>query len=212
MALAFLGYFRYLPLVIIAAILVFISIRMVEPEHLIHMFRLDKRSFFIALVVAFVTLHEDPIIGFLLGSTISMVLFMEKLSQGHYELITSAQENTMADTKKTKTTETTLIYSIKGHLAYINAQTHIAYFEQDLGLYQNVILKFRDLYLIDLDGVEAFGEIIDLIERQNKKVFITGINPLIENLLQENQKFKTLKKDGLIFKTASEALQYINKN
>lgn len=209
MSLAFLTYFRYLPLAIIAAILVFISVRMIEPHHLIHMFILDKRSFCIALIVAFVTMHENPIIGILLGSTISMVLFMEKLSKGHYELITSAHEGIPSEAK---TTRTTLIYIIKGHLAYINAQAHIAYFEQDLGSYQNVILKFRDLYLIDLDGVEAFGEIVDLIERQNKTVLISGINPLIENLLQENIKFRALKQKGLIFKSASEALSYIKSS
>jgi len=135
-----------------------------------------------------------------------MVLFMEKLSKGHYELVTSSQE---LRTVEAKTTPTTLIYIIKGHLAYINAQAHIAYFEQDLGSYQNVILKLRDLYLIDLDGVDALSEIIDLIERQQKTVLITGINPFIENLLHENPRFRTLKNKGLIFKTASEALHFI---
>jgi MFS superfamily sulfate permease-like transporter len=39
------------------------------------------------MVVAFVTIYEDPIVGILFGTAVSLITFMEKLSRGQYEMI-----------------------------------------------------------------------------------------------------------------------------
>ncbi|MFA6527375.1 MAG: SulP family inorganic anion transporter [Candidatus Babeliales bacterium] len=204
-----LGYFKYIPLAVVSAILVFTSIKMVEAEHLVHMFRLDKRGFIIAMVVAAVTVCEDPIIGILLGTAVTMVMFMEKVSQGHYELITP-QPVSLQGEVAVKPHPEILIYSIKGYLAYINAQSHIAFFEQDLKNYHTVVLKLRDLYFIDLDGAQALSEIIEAIHAQGKTVAITGINARVAGILYEDQNIIQLKTDGLIFKEAAEALRFLD--
>lgn len=206
----FIGYFKYIPLAVVSAILVFTSIKMVEAEHFLQMFRLDKRGFIIAMVVAAVTVCEDPIIGILLGTAVTMVMFMEKVSQGHYELISPSQQPLSSDREVVKPHSDVLIYSIKGYLAYINAQSHIAFFEQDLTHYRTVILKLRDLYFVDLDGAQALSEIIEAIHAQGRTVVITGINHRIASMLYENEVIMTLKNEGLIFKNADEALLAID--
>jgi MFS superfamily sulfate permease-like transporter len=58
---------------------------------------------------------------------------------------------------------------MKGQLAYINAESHVARFEKDLNGYEQVLLRFRELYFIDLDGVDAFEEIVELIQRHGRR-------------------------------------------
>ena len=99
----------------------------------------------------------------------------------------------------------TMVYSIEGQLVYLNAQAHILRFENDLSNYENIILRFRSLYFIDLDGVDAFDEII---EKQHKKVFITGINPLIEKMLLRSKQYKKILTQGRVF----EKTEYVLKN
>lgn len=77
---------------VIAAILVTVAVKMVEKEHFVRMFNIDKRSFFIAMLVAFITIYEDPIIGILVGAAISLLLFLENLSHGYYEIIVNNQQ------------------------------------------------------------------------------------------------------------------------
>ncbi len=212
-AILFLTFFRYIPLAAIAAMLVFVSVKMVEKEHFVRMFRVDKKNFALSLIVAFITVYEDPIIGLLFGATIAMLIFMEKISQGHFELRTMFPDiRPAATTNKTQPlpNQNTLIYAIKGQLAYINAQSHIAQLEQTPDHYKNIILDLRGLHFIDLDGVEAFSEIINHLQQLKKNVVISHVRPFIAKMLHESNEFKTIKETGRIFATTEQALLSFN--
>ncbi len=166
-----------------------------------------------ALVVAIVTVWIDPIAGILLGTAIALLVFVEKLSRGQFELIVDDKSHKFVDKitseslEKIDKTGDTIIYSIKGQLAYINGQSHVTRFEQSLGAYKNVIIRLRELSFIDLDGVDAFDEIVSLIQTQRKKVLVSGASPLISELLQESHTYKKLEQEGRVFKRTSEALK-----
>lgn len=217
-SLLFLSFFKYIPMAVIASILVFVAIRMVEAEHFARMFRLDKKSFAIALLVAFVTIYEDPIIGILFGTAISLLLFMEKLSKGQFELIINDKDKKPvkkfndAEIKEIKQKMDTMVYSIKGQLAYINGQSHIARFEHKLNGTKNVILRLRELYFIDVDGIEALEEIGEILEAKKKNVFLTGISPLIEKMLMESHFYQKLKKEGHVLPKTTDALKTLGYN
>ena len=70
--MALLGYFKYMPLAVVAAILTIVGYNMIEMHHFKRMLKTDRTNFLIAMMVAAVTVFEDPIIGILLGATISM--------------------------------------------------------------------------------------------------------------------------------------------
>jgi SulP family sulfate permease len=205
--------FRYIPLSVIAAILVFVAYRMIEHEHFIRMFKHDKKSFAIAFVVAVVTVWVDPIVGIMLGTAISLLIFMEKLSRGQFELIINDEKRNIIDKVTSETLDKiekegeTIIYSIKGQLAYINSQSHVMRFEQSLNGYKSVIIRLRELSLVDLDGIDAFNEIVSLIKAQGKAVLVSGASPLVAELLEESAEYKKLQKEGMVFKRTNEALK-----
>jgi len=174
-----LGYFKYMPLPIVAAILTMVGIKMIEIEHFKRMFKTDKTNFIIAMIVAAVTVFEDPIIGILLGASISMLIFMKKLSAGQYEL------NPKSTNKHAEPLiqDDTLMYSIKGVLAYINAQSHIARFENVPPKHKNIVIDLRAVSFIDHDGIEACEKIVDILHTQNKSVRIIGAQALTEKII-----------------------------
>lgn len=214
-AIIFLSYFSYIPLAVIASILVYVAIRMVAAEHFFRLYKWDKKGFALSMIVAFVTVYEDPIAGILLGTAIALVIFMEKLSRGQFELIINDEEKKIKDRIIAESLvpivdeHDTMVYSLKGQLAYINAQTHIARFEQSLNGYKNIILRLRELYFVDLDGVDAFNEIVELIRGQGKEVLVTGTNPLIVKMMEESELFRDLEKRGLVFERTRDALKYL---
>ncbi len=205
--------FRYIPLAVIAAILVFVAFRMIEREHFVRMFHSDKKNFVIALLVAIATIWIDPIVGILIGTAIALLIFVEKLSRGQFELIVDNEDHKFTEKITSETLEKiekvgdTIIYSIKGQLAYINGQSHIARFEQGLNAYKHIVLRLRELSFIDLDGVDAFDEIVHLIQSQGKKVLVSGASPLVSELLQESHAYKKLEQEGAVFTRTSEALK-----
>ena len=212
-SLFLLPYFKYIPMTVIAAILVTVAVRMIEKEHLVRMFRIDKKSFFIALFVAFITIYEDPIIGILVGAAISLLLFLENLSHGQFEMVLNNSKKKMighvvGDTIKDVTKDShTVVYSIKGHFTYIDSQAHIARFDTTHTHHKNIILRLRELSFIDLDGVDAFEEIIEILERRGVNVLVSGPNEIILQMLSKSKRFMMLKKEKKVFTRTTDALK-----
>jgi SulP family sulfate permease len=211
----FLGYFKFMPLAVIAAILTVVSIRMIEMEHFIKMFKIDKTNFILAMVVASVTVLEDPIIGILLGASASMLIFMNKLSKGQYELTESILKEGTAESPRPQSAiskQETLVYTIKGELAYINAQAHVARFEKQIPAHKNIILELKHLHFIDQDGIDALEEIIELLQNKNKVVAISGVSNIILKMLEESKIFNLLNQQGLVFENLQRALATLKNN
>lgn len=214
---ALLVWFNYLPMAVIASILTFVAIRMVEKEHLIRMFKIDKKSFFLALLVAIISIVSDPMLGILLGTSVSLFFFLDKLSYGHYDLVANDIRKKIVakisgekmGIEKINANTHTFVYSIKGHLTYIDSQAHLSRFEEMEGRYKNVVLRLRELYFIDSDGVDAFDEIVEMIESKKKKLIITGITQVIGHMLSQSKHFPALQKKGLVFESTSEALKFL---
>ena len=212
-----LTYFRYIPLAVVAAILVFAAIRMVEIHHYRLALDRDRRSLWLMLIVAFITAYQDPIYGIMFGTAVALVLFVEKLSRGQFELVLNNEakqavgtiEGDQGKVKVDGETDVachTLVYSIKGQLAYLNAQAHIDRFERKLSDYQQIILRCRELYFMDMDGVDAFDEIVEIIERQGKTVYVSGIHTAVDEALRHSKHFKRLASEGKVFEKTTHVL------
>lgn len=213
-SLLFLSYFKYIPLAVIASILTFVAYRMVDPKHFFNLWRFDRKGFAIALVVAAITIFDDPIVGIMVGAVISLLILVEKISRGQFEIILNHKKSGIVHRsegeylKEIKKRGDTLVYSIKGQLLHLNTLSHLARFDSGLNGYKNIIIRLRELYFIDVDGVECVSEIIESCQKQNRSVVITGVNDFIEGLLKESSGFRELEEKGLVFKKTSDALKY----
>ncbi|HMS22578.1 MAG TPA: SulP family inorganic anion transporter [Candidatus Levybacteria bacterium] len=214
-SLFLLPYFKYIPMAVIAAILVTVAVRMVEQEHFVRMYKIDKKSFIISMLVALVTIYEDPTIGILFGVAISLFFFLENISQGRFELGINDLHKKMIAQIAGKQTYTlhknshTIVYSIKGHLTYIDSQAHLSRFETEHKHHKNIILRLRELSFIDIDGVDAFEEIVSILERRGIEVYVTGVNDFILHMLHKSKHFIALQEKGRVFPHTTDALRYL---
>lgn len=215
-SLALLGYFAYIPLAVIAAILVFVAIQMVEKEHYEKLWKYERAGFFVSLAVALVTIAKDPIVGILLGVSISLLIFVDRISRGHFDLKVNKFGEGLVDSasgvtlKEIKEDADVLLYSFKGKLCYVNSRAHIERFAANLKKYKAIILRLREVHFIDTDGVEALDEIIDIIEMRGQQVVLTGIDQSVLDLLEQlSHGYRKLKAKGLVFGKSGEALRYL---
>ncbi|EKE07335.1 MAG: hypothetical protein ACD_18C00118G0004 [uncultured bacterium] len=216
-SLFLLGYFKYIPLAVIASILVFVAIQMVGKEHYLKLWHYERTGFFVSIFVAIITILIDPIFGILFGVSVSLLIFVNNISHGHFELKVNSFEEGIVDSdsgvklKEIKENADVLLYSFSGKLCYINSQAHLERFETNLKKYKIIILRLREVHFIDADGVAALDEIIDIIESRNQKVLLTSIDQNSLFLLEKMSiGYKKLKEKGLIFKKTEEALLSIN--
>jgi len=212
----FISYFTYLPMPVIAAILVFIAIQMVDAKNYIKFWRYERASFFISILVAIVMIFKDPTIGILIGISISMLIFVNKLSHGQFDLKINNFRDGLIDSvageeiKELKENADILLYSFKGKLCYINSRAHVNRFLKSLEKYHYIVLRLREVYFMDLDGIEALDEIIDIAEKRGQKVILTSIDTGVLGLLEQSSRgYKKLKEKKLIFQKAQFALEYL---
>ncbi len=211
-------WFSYLPMAIIAAILVFAAIRMVGAEHFVRYFKYDRIGFALAMLVTAVSLYKDPTMGLLVGIGASLLVFMEKLSRGQCELVVNTHTEGPLPPVHTEGGKLPvasggkrhiLVYSIKGQLAYINSQAHLTRFRDGCNGYDWIVLRLRELYFIDTDGIDALAEIIDLMHQQGLQVAISGVNEFTKQALEQLPAFQKLESAGLVFPKTQDALTYI---
>lgn len=210
-ALFCLSYFSHMPVCAIAAILIFVAIKMIDVQRSLLLFKIDKRGFFTALLVTVLTLIYEPLTAILWGSIIAMAIFMEKISAGKYEFFVTDEHTTKTERSQDgDASGKSLNYAIKGPLAYINTHTHLSQFRQHQGPYQHIIINLKDLDYIDLDGIDAINEIAEQAVKENKTCTINNIHPTIKDRLQKNQQFMKLGKTGKVLIHNSEVSNHSN--
>lgn len=212
----FLSFFTYLPLPVIAAILAFVAVQMVEAEHYLKLWRYERTGFFVSLIVATATIVADPIIGILTGTSVSLLIFVDRLSHGYFDARLNKFDEGIIGTvsgnklKEIEEDADVLLYSIRGKLCYLNSRAHLTRFEENLEKYKHVILRLREVYFIDTDGVEALDEIIDIVQSRGQQALISSIDPSILPLLEElSPKYRELRDGGLVFSKTELALQHL---
>lgn len=211
-SLMFLSYFKYLPLAVVASILVYVAFRMVEMEHFKHIYLYDKKSFVLALAVAGITVGQDPIAGIVAGSVIALFIFVNHLSKGQSEIIINKDKKMVARIQTLKFNEIekhggdVVVYRLAGQMNYINSQSHLDNLSKINGA-STLVLNFRNLFHVDMDGLDAIGEIIETMKSKNKKVIITSAGPFILPDISKTPWFNNLKKENLVFNSTTEALE-----
>lgn len=211
-SLMFLSYFKYLPMAVVASILVYVAFRMVEAEHFKHIYTHDKSAFGLTLAVAGITVAQDPIIGILVGSVIALLIFVNQLSKGQSEIIINKDKKMIARIQTIKFNEIekhsgdVVVYRMAGQMNYINSQSHLDNLSKINGAH-TVVLNFRNLFHIDLDGLDALEEIVSSNEAKGKKVMVTSAGPFILPALEREPWYQGLKSKGLIFNSTTDALE-----
>lgn len=202
-----LAYFSYMPMAVIAAILVYVAINMVEREHIVRIYARDTINFLIVLLVAVITVYEDPIIGILVGSVIALLVLVNKMTTSFAHVAVHPRTGANKQMVAQATAEHILVYTFKGKLVYLNSQAHLVRFHTDFAQYHAVILVLDDLYFIDSDGVDALEEIMELIQTRRQTLALVRPNAQIADLLLTSHMYVALSRSGMVFNSLADALK-----
>jgi len=108
----------------------------------------------------------------------------------------------------------TIIYRVAGQLSYINALNHVLRVKkiaiQQTSI-QYAILALQSLVFIDLDGVDALKEMIEVLEKKRIQVVIAGANSRqVKDALEEHDFYNEMKEKGRVFSSWREALNFLH--
>lgn len=217
-ALVVLPFFMYLPLIVIAAILVNTGIGLIEVEKFKEFWHQDKTSFAVALLVAGITIFEDAGTGVMVGALLSLLFFADRISHGRFDVILNFTDGTRAESRAAKVLHLpsdkdieVATYSIAGFLGYIDSARHAANLRH-LSRAKNirsVIIRLCDLFALDFEGSEMLAEAVEELERSGKHVCLSSANETIATHLKKMPQVAHLAHEGRIFSKTSDALAAI---
>lgn len=215
-ALVFLPAFKFLPLAIVASILVYVAIRMVSYEHFTHLYRHDKTAFGLSILVGIITIVVDPITGILVGAAVSLLITVNKLSEAQCEVSINKGKEFVGkfNARELKNLEDhgdVLVYRFAGELTYINCQGHIEMISTISSKTKAVVLSFRNLFYVDIDGIDIITEVVETLERQNKEVALSGINSVVRPLFEKTSWFKKFESTNRFFPNSQAAVEYLQR-
>lgn len=220
-ALLVLPSFSYLPMAVIGAILVNTALGLLEIERFKEFWKHEPESFFIAILVALVTIFHDAGLGVTLGAIVALLLFAGRIAHGRFDLTWNFEDWSIEEIRSARTltlptqskSVSVVTYSIAGNLGYIDAVSHLNNLKKLGNGYKvpAVIIRLRDLFSIDFEGVEALSEAVTLLQSKGVLVLITSLSPHIQEELEEFPVFAKLKADGKFMKKTSEAIVVVKK-
>jgi len=214
-ALVALPYFTFIPMAVIAAILVNTALGLIEVDKFVEFFKREKQSFFIALLVLAITVFEDAGVGVIVGAVLSLLFFADRVSHGYFDIIFNFSDGKKLEHMRSKVlsvpknTEIAFAtYSIAGFLGYIDSARHAANLRH-LARSDNVpvvIIRLRNLYSIDYEGEDMLVEAILNLEEHGKKVYLTSSNASLLSQLAAFPCIASLQKAGRVFSKSEEAI------
>ncbi len=215
-ALILLPTFKYLPLAIVASILVYVAIRMVEAEHFKHLYSHDKTAFWLSIVVAIITVVEEPIMGILVGSVLALLMFVRKLSFARSEVSVNKDGQLIGRIHAERVRELdvqgdTVVYRFSGELTYVNGQGHLEALRSLPDITSNIVLGFRNLFYIDVDGLDIIEEVIETLESRGKTVSISSINQIAFPIIAKTKWYNKLQERDLVFESSQEAVKLLHE-
>jgi SulP family sulfate permease len=201
--------FQYLPLAAVASILVFAAIRMVDVKEFKKLYRFDRGSFWLALVVAVLVFSVDSMIGLLFGVAASLLIFVTRLSRAQSELTLHKPNCDLLRIPHHKLAEhegdcDIVVYRFAGELTYFNGNSH----EDNIRRIKakTIILSLRNLLYADLDGVEILHGILTQAEKAGHVVYLTSISEFVRPTLEKAVWFKRMQEAGGVFASTTDAL------
>lgn len=182
-ALVVLPLFIYIPMTVIAALLVNTAIGLIETEKFKEFWKHEKASFWIAIVVILITVFEDAGTGVVIGALLALLSFAENISHGRFDAILNYRDGTREDIRGKRNLKLLenkevyiFTYSIAGFLGYIDSARH-AHNLREIAKNKNivhVIIRLRDLFAMDFEGVAMLTESLEELHATGKKVYISS--------------------------------------
>ncbi len=217
-ALAVLPFFSFIPMAVIAAILVNTALGLLEVDKFKEYWHHERESFGVAIMVALITIFHDAGLAVGIGAVVALFLFASKIAHGRFDLTWNFTDGTTEEVRSgrhltlpTHKKVSFVTYSIAGNIGYIDANRHFTNIKKlaNGGSIPVVIVRLRDLFSIDFEGAEALADAVAELQAKNVTVYISSISSHIETELLAFPTFTNLKASGHFAEKTSVAMTKI---
>ena len=216
LAVLFLGYFKYVPVAIIAGILFNTALGLIEMDKFQRYWKDDKTSLFVAILVIIIVVFRDASFGIIVGIAVALLVFVDKLSKGEFEAVFNENKKIIECEHGScfivpNNNVDNIVYSIEGIMVYLDSEAHLHNFQKmvEMPHLKNVVIRMRDTFYMDLDGLDILDESVQMLHNKGITVLFTKPCTKVLNVMIKSKIFRKKQKEDLIFDKTELALKYL---
>ena len=192
-------YASYIPMSCLAAILIIVGYNMSGWRTFVRIIKTAPKSDIAVLIITFLlTLFFDLVIAIEFGMVLAAFLFLKRMSDiaevRQWTYIGSSEDEKLSEDVDLKyVPKNTIVYEVFGAL-FFGAANVFTSFKHEEG--KNVlILRMRNVPVIDISGVEALEEILETCKKRNLTLILSHVN---------EQPYHAMEKAGFVEKIGAE--------
>lgn len=192
-------YASYIPMSCLAAILIIVGYNMSGWRTFVRIIKTAPKSDIAVLIITFLlTLFFDLVIAIEFGTVLAAFLFLKRMSDiaevRQWTYIGSSEDEKLSEDVDLKyVPKNTIVYEVFGAL-FFGAANVFTSFKHEEG--KNVlILRMRNVPVMDISGVEALEEILETCKKRNLTLILSHVN---------EQPYHAMEKAGFVEKIGAE--------
>lgn len=196
--------FYHLPKAILASIIIFAVVRLVDIKLPLVLWKKGRKDFYTLIITFFITLAIGIEAGVLVGVTLALLMVVYEMAQPHYAVMGHLPNtrsyrniNRFSDIEQRPDM---LILRFDGRLFFGNAENFQEVIVQNIRKkgpdLKVIIIAAKGMHAIDYTGIEALTEVIDQCKQQNIKVFMSGVLGPVRDVFARYHLFEKIGEDA----------------
>lgn len=179
-----------IPLACLAGILVVVAYNMSEWRSFISALKGHRYDAIVLLATFGLTLVFDLVLAIEVGMVLAAFLFVKRMSD-IADMKPALTEGPEADEDEVEVPPGVRVYNVSGPLFFGAAQKFQDVLTEINDRQKVIIIRLRHVPMIDATGMHRMEHIIQQLERQRKRVYLTDVNPRVAVELQEQPWFRS---------------------
>ena len=213
--LFFTSLFFYLPIAVLAGIIMVAVIRLINVRYAIDLYNTRRDEFFLLLITCLLTLFVGITEGILIGALLSLLLMVIRTSKPHYAVLakvsgTNYYKNISRFETDTKIDDDVLIMRFDAQLFFGNRDYFRKIVFEEVDKKPNLkgfILVARGITYIDSSGLSTLSAIIKWFQEKDIVFMVAGAIGPARDVLQQSKLTDLIQEKNMFAKTA-DAVDY----
>ena len=213
--LFFTSLFFYLPIAVLAGIIMVAVIRLINVRYAIDLYKTRRDEFFLLLMTCLLTLFVGITKGILIGALLSLLLMVIRTSKPHYAVLakvsgTNYYKNISRFETDTKIDDDILIMRFDAQLFFGNRDYFRKIVFKEMEKKPNLkgfVLVARGITYIDSSGLSTLGAMIKSFQQKGILFMVAGAIGPARDVLQQSKLTDLIQEKNMFAKTA-DAVDY----
>lgn len=216
--LFFTSLFFYLPIAVLAGIIMVAVIRLINVRYAIDLYKTRRDEFFLLLMTCLLTLFVGITEGILIGALLSLLLMVIRTSKPHYAVLakvsgTNYYKNISRFETDTKIDDDILIMRFDAQLFFGNRDYFRKIVFKEMEKKPNLkglVLVARGITYIDSSGLSTLGAMIKSFQQKGILFMVAGAIGPARDVLQQSKLTDLIQEKNMFAKTA-DAVDYFKE-